>query len=269
MGKRSLQQKAGARVGMGKAGKASTLESGIKKNGPLHRGRRKRLEAKERAASKRTFIEEEVAKLEALATKKREAVRRERLVKSVGNALAVLPDLAGALPDVNNGAKMKDSNGANHENGKSNRMLGGKHGLKHRSWSKVVDKESEQLSRVQNHEAVREMGIEALRAHLANTVRVDANKDQNRTNGRKGSVNDRATRNGRVKKTGKRDGNGKKDDDETGDMVAANRREDKRKMAKMAASLTAKRRGQVQKQTMKSLLSGQRGRIGEKREKIV
>lgn len=265
MGKRSLQQKA-ARVVMGKVRKPSTLESGIKKNATLHRGRRKRLEAKERAASKQTFIEEELAKLEAIATKKRETVQKQRLVKSVGNALAVLPDLAGALPDLYDKEKANESNGANH--GKSDRMLGGKHGLKHRVWSKMVDKESEQLSRVQKHQAVREMGIEALRAHLANTVHVEANKDQNSTKGRKGIANDRATRNGRVKKTSRYDGTSKKDNENV-DVVAAKRREDKRIMAKMAASLTAERRGQVQKQTMKSLVSGKRGRIGEKREKIV
>lgn len=275
MGKRSLQQKASR--AMGKVGASSTSlasGSGIKKNGSgtLHRGRRKRLEAKERAASKQTFIEEELAKLEAIAAKKRETVKKQRLAKSVGKALSVLPDLADALPDLDDKAA---ECGDTASGTKGRRALGSKHGLQHKAWSRTVDRESEQLERVQNHKAVKDMGIAALRAHLANTVCVKSKQEQagGKADGIKnenGISGGGISKNKKMKKrkNGKNDGKCKKENSGV-DAVAAERREHKGKLAKIAASMTAKRHGEVQKQTMKSLLSGKRGRIGEKREKLL
>lgn len=264
MGKRSLQQKAARAIG--NVGTSAKVSSGINKGATLHRGRRKRLEVKERAASKQKFIEEELAKLESIAAKKRETVKKARLVKSIGSALAILPDLAEALPDVDAHGKTSGRVGSDQAHGDSER--GRKHGVKHKAWSKIVERESEQLRRVQEHDAVKDLGIEALRMHLSNTVGARADKRPGAGKW-KGKVGGRDGGDGRVKKTAKHADRNRKGGDGKAGSVNVERREYKKQMAERAASVTGKRRGEVRKQTMKGLLGGHRGRIGEKREKMV
>lgn len=270
MVKRQLQRKAARAVD--KASSSASLSSSIGKGPAMHRGRKKRVEARERLEKKRTFVDEELAKLHLLSQQRREQQRHQRLSHTVGKALAVLPDMALALPSLDD---KKDDDEGDGGGGRGGRGL---RGLPHREWGKTVKAERERLGRVQAHEAFVGMGVEALRAHLSHTVggggsvgRVGTTVGTKRrvTEGGGGKRKRGKGKGGATAAHGTGEGGDGEEEESAAERVAG-RRERKKRMGERAAQLRAKGRGEVKTQTFKSLLGGgeRRGRIGQTHEKI-
>lgn len=232
----------------------------IEKTKTLHRGLKKRREGRERLRKRHSFVDSELSKLEEIATAKREAKKKEQLEKGVGSALAILPDLLKTLPGEDDEIEKKDSSDRAPE--------GRRGGLKHAAFGRTVKEEVEQMQRVRKNEVFVDKGIEALRAHLSNTVCNDAAKIPDALPGHE-AKRPKVQRVGGVLKPGKSASGGHTGQQSANDR-SWNRRQAKKLMAEEAEHLAAKNRAEVKPQTFQSLLSGgRRGRIGEKRAKVL
>lgn len=237
-------------------GKLLGLKSNTIGKSGLHRGRKKRQEARLRVEKKQKFIEEEISKAEKRKPSKK--------VLALGPALAVLDSLADALPDEVETKKKDDATT--------------KSVTKHWQRRKLVREETEQVRNVREHEAFKKNGIEALRLHLLNTVSRNPNEIAPALQpGQPGAPKKRKTEN--VKEKGKSAKKGglslpdKKDMEQVREAArdrVAKKRAKKEEWGRAAEQLKKKKQGgKIEKQTMRSLLGKRRGgRIGEKRPKI-
>lgn len=229
---------------------------------PMHRGRRKRQEARRRLETKKDFIKSELARLEEEAEVKRAAqIANDKKKSTLGPALAIMKDLAEALPkeerDEVEGEKMSEKEGKV---------------LRHKTRKKIVAEETEQIRNVRAHPVFKEDPMEALRQHLVNTVASDPaeiapplqeGKKRKRKRRNKGKVTHQGTvENLKVEV----DGELEKARDKARERVAE-KKERKAAMAETVAKMKRKAGG-IEKQTLSGLISKSRGRIGVKRPKI-
>lgn len=293
-GKNRLQRKAGHALALRRVTGSSSIrksstgatKAAAESLATLHRGRRKRLDAKQRSEKKREFVEAELAKIDNLIQAKRASAKRERAVKLVGPALAVLSDdLVAALPDdtakqAPEHEQVGDAKGRGTNKSEQNRSGSG---LKHRQWAPKLIDEKQQMERVLKHDAFINTGLDALTSHLSNTVSCQAaeippplptNKPKSKDNEKIPSTSNH-TRTKRKHNDGADEIGGKPKSRSTTATDA--RRQYKKDMAQLSLQKGAKKRSQVVHQSFKSLLGGNasgntrpsasRGRIGEKREK--
>lgn len=241
-----------------------------KERGPtLHRGRKKREATKQRLERKKSFIASELERAEAETARKREEEAKKRAARkgAVGPALAVLSEMAAALPA---GA---DETGRAEE---GERAGGRGKKMRHKARRRIAVEEAEQLRQVRAHAMFQADPVEALRQHLVNTVAADPGavpaglgKGKSRAGGEKG----RGGRGGEAGKAGGlvADGGAVERAREEARRRVEEKRERKAGLAEAAARLRKKRQGgRIGKQTLKGVVGGgRRGRIGEKRDKVL
>lgn len=249
--------------------------SAINKEVPMHRGRKKRVEAKQRLAAKKNFVHEELQRLEHEAQKKREQLKRDQKRKSpVGPALSVFGDMANALPVTKDDSSDDDDGGRKEQGPKV---------LRHRERRRIVVEETEQAKNVREHAAFKSDPIEALRQHLMNTVSSNPCEVAPRlATGAAGAAKKRGRGKGkRDEKTWEKTTVGRQlvamPSKEGMEKIKADARErvamkkaEKAELAEAALKLKKRRKGdKIEKQSLGSLLARpSRGRIGVKRAKI-
>lgn len=242
---------------------------GVSKGGGMHRGKRKRLSVKLQKALKEKFVSEEVSKLERLHREKVERKKKEEDILKVGHVFSTFGDILTSLPaslkavekngDDDSGEEQKEKKEV--EKVEIEKVARGG-GMSHSKWKRDVGKERAQLECVQRHEAFMNMGIEALRTHLSNTVDTHGNegapliKGSHKCKGASEGVANKAIQKTDMNKKKKRE-------------VNEERREQKRLLAESANRFQKKHNKTIGKRSGPSLLIGKRGRIGEKREKIM
>lgn len=256
MGKQRFQQKASK--ALKSIPSPSKPSSGISKSNGLaglHRGRKKRLETRQRLEKKQSFIQSELAKLEVLQKEKRKALQQKQLKKSVGQALSILPNLKDSLPSIEHEADDAQQKGGDLKKNSN------------KSWSKLIQEEKFQMEKVQNHEAFINMGIDALKTHLSHTV-LAANSS---TSNNPSNKHDKRVQKPKNNQKHKQASDLYKQPNNSIESKAAERREYKKMMAEKAVKISSKKRNDVKLQSLTSLLGGKhvktRGRIGEKRPK--
>lgn len=231
----------------------------------MHRGRRKRQEARRRLESKKDFIRSEIARLEEEAELKRAAQRlKDKKNSSLGPALALMKDMAEALPEL------EDDGGAERKKGDQREMR--PKVLRHKARKKMVAEEMEQVRNVRAHPVFKDDPMEALRQHLVNSIGTDPaevappvqeGKQEKRTRRKRGKADGRVLQ--EVKGEGDEDMRKARGEAKT---RVVEKREQKAVMAAAAAKLKRKKGGKIEKQTLSGSISKWRGRIGVKRPKI-
>lgn len=272
MVKRSLARK--AELAPRKAENISR-DGGIGKDAlPMHRGRKKRLEAKRRLEKKKDFIAAEIERLHGETEKKRAELRKQNAVAGpLGPALAVMGDIADALPSdqpEDEEVSAKDS----HLRALSRTPKF----VRHKERRRIVVAETAQLNNVREHPVFKENPIETLRQHLMNTVSAhpseippplapgDAGASKKKKKVKGGGGEKEAKRPKPDFELGNEEA--EKIREEAKQRLAA-KREQKAAFAEAAAKLKRKKQGgKIEKQTLKGLMSRPRGRIGVKRPKI-
>lgn len=274
MVKRSLARK--AEFAPRKAA-ALSRDGGIGKDSlPMHRGRKKRLEAKRRLEKKKDFITAEIERLHRETEKKRAELRKKNAIAGpLGPALAVMGDIADALPsDKPDDAEVsaKDMRSLSHT----------PKVVRHKERRRIVVTETAQMNNVREHPVFKENPIETLRQHLMNTVATnpneippplapgDAGASKKKKKGKGSGSSEGGRKEAKRPKTDFELGSdeAEKIREEAKERLAA-KREQKAAFAEAAAKLKRKKqRGKIEKQTLKGLMSRPRGRIGVKRPKI-
>lgn len=232
----------------------------------MHRGRRKRQEVRRRLEAKKDFIKSELSRLEEETEAKRTAQRVNEKKKSpLGPALAIMKDMAEALPTERDETEGKRNNG----------KAGGADGrvLRHKTRKKIVAEETEQVRNVRAHPVFKEDPMEALRQHLVNTVASDptevapplqeGKKGKRKRRNKRKVVEQGGTKDLRVEV----DGELERARDEARERVAE-KKERKAAIAEAAAKMKRKKTGGIEKQTLSGLISKPRGRIGVRRPKM-
>lgn len=306
MGKRQFQQKAVKAVNSSSLSvSAATTGNGIHKKhlrnnninssstnvSSVHRGRKRRQQALERQQRKQSFIETELAKIDEIANDKRVAAKRNNSKKGKKTSFKTLGlDLGSVLNQLSNDTRQGNDDDDDVMVGKDDHLQQQqqqkKKQLRHRNWATVVNEERDQMQRVVQHDAFVDMGVDALRAHLTNTVMPsstsanDVNKTTTATVTKR--WNNKKSEQQQHNKVTKRD-QSNADEEET-QSVAAQRRQFKKRQAEQLLEMGADKRGHVKRQTFGSLLGGvkqkgdddlqqqqqqkqRRGRIGDKRPK--
>lgn len=274
MVKRSLARKAGL---VPRKSDSLSRNGGINKDAlPMHRGRKKRVEARKRLERKKDFIAAEIEKLHRGTEKKRAEIRKRNAKRGpLGPALAILDDMAEALPSVEADDETED------------RVVGvetGRKIVRHKERRRIVATETEQVNNVREHPVFKQDPIEALRQHLVNTVSAEANEipaalgagdagagKKKKNVKRKGDIDVNRKREGKRAKGGGLGISTEESErirEEAKERVAA-KREQKAVYAEAAMKLKRRKEGgKIEKQSLKAVVSKTRGRIGVKRAKI-
>lgn len=300
MGKRQFQKKALQAV---QSPSLSAAGNGIyKKHLPnntdstnvssMHRGRKRRQQALERQQRRQSFIEAELAKIDQIASDKcaaaalakRNNINKKRAASFKGLGLD-LGQVLNQLSDDKERQQCDQSPVAGKGEEKKKKKQ-----LRHRNWATVVNDERDQMQRVTQHDAFVGMGVEALRAHLTNTVMSSSSAaaaaPTTNNDVKKGTAATakRSNNNNKSDELSSKQNNNKmakRDDQHNTDeaqSVAAQRRAFKKRQAEQLLEMGAEKRGDVKRQTFGSLLGGvkkqkedaqlqRRGRIGDKRPK--
>lgn len=153
--------------------------------------------------------------------------------------------------------------------------------LRHRKWAGVVETEKAQFARVRAHDAFVGAGVDALRAHLRNTVcaepaRVPPPPPTTAPASGAKAMPDAGSQKPKAKPKAEprpKASASAAQRESAADLRASERRAAKQQQAEQALRLGAALRGRVQKQSLVSLLGGQhgarRGRIGVKHPKLL
>lgn len=271
----------------------------------MHRGRKRRQQALERQQRKQSFIEAELAKIDQIASDKRAAAalaaKRNNKKKHAQSFKALGLDLGQALNQLREHDHQSPALLAAPELDDEKLVKKtSKKQLRHRNWASVVNEERDQMQRVATHDAFVDMGVDALRAHLTNTVMSSSSVAATPNNNTNANTNSSMNK-GMAAATAKRakshnhksadvsggQKNKKRDDhqhnnvdDDEAQAVAAQRRQFKKRQAEQLLEMGAEKRAGVKRQTFGSLLAGvvkkqkegalpqhTRGRIGDKRPK--
>lgn len=228
----------------------------ISKDATLHRGRKKRLEKRQRQAAKQAFVQDELARISEAKKKKKSTKKRKKT--PAGPALSILTPLQDALP-----AEEREPNeDAKETETERNARQGA---VRHRARRRLLVDETEQVNNVRKFEGFVHNPVEALRQHLMNTISNDPCEIAPAIGEDKKAEKSKETSGGKVKLE-----IGKKGLEEARTMARERVREkvaEKKRFAEAAAALKKKRDdSKIKKQR---LGGAARGRIGVKREKIL
>lgn len=260
---------------------ASTLKislspsAGIKKGSSptqtLHRGRKKRLQARQQLEKKKNFIQEEVEKVEKFKKQKEEKLceKNEKTKNVLLSALKLAEQMQDALPEETDVKKISKED-----------EIGQQSKVSHKQRRKIIQNETVQVNNVRKHPSFKENPMEALRKHLLNTVSNDPTDipPPLKTKSEKTKKNNKQSKKQNQTQPQK-PAQGLTVQKETLQQInqqtreaVAKKREEKAAYAQIALKMKKEQnKNKIQKQTLTGLLGrrSSKGRIGEKRPKIM